>query len=158
MRHFSKNECPLDVISIAEHCCRGEVINWLTFVLNEIFEACEDIYKRSTNFIFGYILMTLAIWKWRPLRERDMMKIRDDQPITLRYGPWRALGDTTNKEINEKAFTELYGLMLITNMMTKRIPKQLLDKFSQSIWFGVTHGHTYLRLRCIHTGTFQMWL
>ena len=33
-------------------------------LLNELFETCEDIYRRSTNFIFGYILLTLAMWKW----------------------------------------------------------------------------------------------
>lgn len=64
MRHFAKNEGTLEVISVAEHFCQGEVLNWSAFVLNELFEACENIYKRSKNFIFGYILMTLAMWKW----------------------------------------------------------------------------------------------
>jgi len=111
MRHFSKNECILDVILVAGHYCQGEVLNWPTFILNELFEAHEDIYKRSTNFIFGYILMTLAMWKWRPGME--IIQIRDDQPIGLRYDPWRASGDPNNKEINEATFVEWYGLMLI---------------------------------------------
>jgi len=63
MRNFSKNECTLETISIVEHFYEGKVLNSSGFVLNEIFEACEDIYK-SINFIFGYILMTLAMWKW----------------------------------------------------------------------------------------------
>jgi len=106
MRNFSNNECTLDAISVAEHCYRGEVCNWLDFVLNELFESYEDIYKRSTNFIFGYILVTLAMWKWRPPRGRDMMQIRDDQPIALRYKPWRASGDPNSKEISEATFTK----------------------------------------------------
>lgn len=27
MHHFTKNECTLDAISMAEHCCKGEVLN-----------------------------------------------------------------------------------------------------------------------------------
>ncbi len=64
MMYFAKNECTLGTILVKEHCCQGEVLNWSTFVQNELFEAYEDIYKRSTNFIFGYIHMTLAMWKW----------------------------------------------------------------------------------------------
>lgn len=89
-----------------EHCCKGEVLNYSAFVLNELFDAYEDIYKRSTNFIIGYILMMLAMWKWKPPKGRDMMQIRDDQPITLRYEPWRASGDLSSKEINEAAFSD----------------------------------------------------
>lgn len=84
------------------------------------------------------------------------MKIRDDQPLALIYEPWRASGDPNNKEINEATFTEWYGLMLITVRMMERIPKQLLEEFLQDIWFGVTHGHTYIKPRCVHWETFQM--
>lgn len=79
-----------------------------------------------------------------------MIKIRDDQPIALRYELRRASGDPNNKEINEAAFTEWYGLMLITIRTVERIPRQLLNEFSQDIWFGVTHGRTHLRTRCVH--------
>lgn len=27
MRHFTRNKCTLDTISIAEHCCQGEILN-----------------------------------------------------------------------------------------------------------------------------------
>jgi len=66
MRLFSMNECTLDTILAMEHFCQGEVLNWSTFVLNVLFEVYEDIYKRSMNFIFGYILMNLEMWKWQP--------------------------------------------------------------------------------------------
>lgn len=84
MRHFAQNECTLDVISIVEHFYEGELLNWSAFLLNELLEACEDIYKRSTNFIFGYILMTLAMWKWCPPKGRELVQIRKDQPVALR--------------------------------------------------------------------------
>lgn len=68
MRHFTRNECTLDAIFVAEHCCKGEVFNWFSFILNKLFEACEDIYRWNTNFLFGYILMSLVMWKSKPLR------------------------------------------------------------------------------------------
>jgi len=52
MRHFTKNKFTLDAISIVVHCCRGEVLNWLAYLLNELFEACEDAYRRGTGFVF----------------------------------------------------------------------------------------------------------
>ncbi len=85
-----------------------------------------------------------------------MMQIRDEHLITLRYEPWRDSQDPNNNEINEPAFTEWYGLMLIIIRTTERIPRQLFDEFSQDTWFRVTHGHTHIRLRCIHLETFEM--
>lgn len=158
MRHFAQNEFTPDAISVAEHCYKGEVLNWLTFVLNELFKACEDIYKRSTNFIFGYILMTLAMWKWKPPKGRDLVQIREDQPIALRYDPYRTSWDPSSKEVNEAAFNNWYEIMLITIRKVERIPRELLYAFSQDIWFGFTHGHTYVRPRCVHPKTFQMRL
>lgn len=75
MRHFAKNECTLDTISVVEYCCKGKVLNWSAFILNELFEACEDIYWRNTNFLFGYILMSLMKCKWRPPSGRGMIPI-----------------------------------------------------------------------------------
>lgn len=83
-------------------------------MLNELFEACEDVYKRSTGFVFRYLLMELEMWKWRPPPERQMETITKDQPISLRYEPWNISGDPNTKEINEKDFKSWYEKMLDT--------------------------------------------
>jgi len=44
MRHFTRNEYTLDTVSIEEHCCQGEILNWVAFLLNELFEPCEHVY------------------------------------------------------------------------------------------------------------------
>lgn len=67
MRHFSRNECTMDTISVAENCVQGAQLNWCSFLLQELFEACKDVYKGATHFIYGYIVVTLAMWKWCPL-------------------------------------------------------------------------------------------
>ena len=87
MREFTRNECTLDTVSIAEHCCEGEIFNWATFVLNELY----------TGFVFGYLVITLAMWKWRPPLERQMATITENQPISLKYEAWRASGDPNIK-------------------------------------------------------------
>jgi len=156
MRHFSRNECTMDAISVVEHCCKGEILNWSAFILNELFEACEDVYRQSTNFLFGYILMSLAMWKWRLPREREMMNFGEGQPIALHYKPWRASGDPITKDINEMTFRDWYELMLMTIRLMQRITKTLLDEFSKEIWFEASHVHTYLRPRCVHLETFKM--
>jgi len=112
MRHFTRNEYTLDTVSIAEHCYQGEILNWATFVLNKLFEVCEDVYRWSTGFVFEYLVMTLAMWKWRPPPERQMATIAEDQPIALRYEPWRASGDPNVKEINEATFRGWYAQMV----------------------------------------------
>lgn len=75
MRNFSRNESTLDAILVVEHCCKGEILNESAFILNELFEACKDVYRGSTNLMFGHNLMSLAMWKWRLPREREMMPI-----------------------------------------------------------------------------------
>jgi len=83
MRHFTNNECTLDAISIVENCYQGEVLNWFAFVLNEMFEACEDVYRWGINFLFGCILMPLEMWEWRPPKEREMVTIFEGQSIAF---------------------------------------------------------------------------
>lgn len=156
MCHFTKNECTLDAILVVEHYFQGEVLNWSTFVLNELFEDYEYVYKKATNFMFGYILMSLAMWKWKPLKERELATIVEGQPLELCYEPWRASGDPNTKEINEIAFKDWCEQMLVTIRSTKRIPKTLLEEFSEEIYFRASHAHTYLRSWCVHLETFNM--
>lgn len=58
--------------------------------------------------------MTLVMWKWCPLKGRELAQIREDQPITLKYDPWRTSVDHSNKEVNEAAFSGRYAMMLAT--------------------------------------------
>lgn len=81
-------------------------------MLNKLFEACAYVYRRSTSFVFRYLVISLAMWKWRPPLEINMATITEDQPIFLRYEPWKALGDPNIKEINERAFKSWYEQMV----------------------------------------------
>ena len=63
MQHYTKGECTLDTISIVEHCTQGAKLNWCSFVLKELFAACEENYKRTTSFIYGYLILAFTMWK-----------------------------------------------------------------------------------------------
>ena len=101
MRHYTKGECTPNTISVVEHCIQGAQLNWCAFLMQELFEACEDNFKRATRFIYNYFIMTLAMWKWCPLGKRPLAKIGEDQPMALRYTPWIVSGDPNSKVINE---------------------------------------------------------
>lgn len=106
--------------------------------------------------MFGYILMSLEMWKWRPPMERETVRINEGQPISLHFDPWRVSGDPSTKEINDITFKDWYEQMLATIRSTKRIPKALLDEFSKEVRFGASHAHTYLRRWCVQPETFKM--
>lgn len=145
----------MDTILVADHYAKGESLKWYAFLLNELFETCEDVYKRRTNLILSYLIMTLEMWKWFPLLGRDLAQIFEDQPYALKYTPWRTLGDPKQK-INEAAFSEWYGKMIGVIRVAERIPREFLDEYLEVIWFGVTHGNTFLRPHYVHPVMFQM--
>jgi len=64
MQHYTKGECSLDAIYVAKSYNKGEKLNWSNFMLSELFETCKDVYKCATCFIFGYLVILLAIMKW----------------------------------------------------------------------------------------------
>lgn len=74
--------------------------------------------------------MTLVMWKWCPPTGKDLAKITDDQPLTLRYTPWRTSRNPSSKEINKAAFSEWYQKMLETIRATKKVPKGFFDAYS----------------------------
>ena len=104
MRHYTKGECTLDTISIAEHCTWGAKLNWCSFVLKELFAACEENYRRTTSFIYGYLILAFAMWKWHlpPIREPAETTI--SQPLAMKYTPWQVSLDPSTKQVNAAAF------------------------------------------------------
>jgi len=57
MCHFSRNECMLETISVADHYVEGGQLNWCMFLLNESFEVWK-------TFISGAQNSYMAIWWW----------------------------------------------------------------------------------------------
>ena len=156
MRHYTKGECTLDTISIAEHCIQGAKLNWCSFVLKELFAACEENYKRTTSFIYGYLILAFAMWKWHLPPVRVPTETTVSQPLAMKYTPWQVSTDPSTKQVNAEAFQAWYGMMtdVVTNQ--QRVPRHLLDEYSEQVWFGVSHRHTFLRQTCVSDTTFHM--
>lgn len=79
--------------------------------------------------MFGYLVMTLEMWMWRPPPEGQMETINEHCPIALRYELWRASRDPNIKEINEMAFKRWYTQMVDAIQLGERILKTLMDEF-----------------------------
>lgn len=77
MCHYHKGEYTLDIIFVAEAFDRGEILNWCNFLLNEIFEACKDVYKWVPYFIYGYLFVSIAMLKWCSTEGRELAKVLD---------------------------------------------------------------------------------
>lgn len=76
-----------------------------------MFEACDDVYKRASHFVYGYIFVTLAMWKFFPLEGQEMELVFEDQQLDLKYVLWKTFRDHNNKEINEVSFSGWYKKM-----------------------------------------------
>ena len=87
MRHYMKGECTLDTISVTEHSLQGTQLNCCQFLLNELFEACEDNYKRATGFIYGYLIMAFSMWKWTFPGVRQPVELTRGQPLAMKFTP-----------------------------------------------------------------------
>lgn len=154
MRHYTKGECTLDTILVTEHYIQGAQLNWCTFLMNELFEACEDNYRRATRFIYSYLVMAFSMWKWTHPGIRQLAEITHDQPMALKFTPWRVSGDPSTKEVNEEAFSFWYKQMVDVVASQQRVLRDLLDRYSSQIWLGVTHKQTYIKPICVDETTF----
>jgi hypothetical protein len=66
MKNYTRGECTLDAIAVAEFVKNGTRMNWCQYLLTEMFQACVDVHDRMTYFIYGYLLISFAMWKWKP--------------------------------------------------------------------------------------------
>jgi len=135
IRHYTKGECRLDVIFVVEACDHGEKLNWCSYMLNELFEAYEDVYKRATYFIYGYLVIAITMMKCCTHEGRKPTLVSNNESLALAYLSCRASSDTKGKEINEEYFTNWYTKMVSVTENITRVPQSILDGYSHSICF-----------------------
>lgn len=49
--------------------------------------------------------MEFAMWKWTHPGVRQLVEITNDQPMEMKFTPWRISGDPNTKDVNEEAFS-----------------------------------------------------
>jgi len=123
-------------------------------LLNEPFEAKKDVYKWETYFIYGYLIVSLAMMKWCNPEVRELALVTKDHPLALRYSPWRTSGDPNNKEINKASLTSWYDKMLAATKFIPKIPNFLLDDYSHTIPFSLHHETTWIHPNVVNPDTF----
>lgn len=91
--HHMKGKYYLDTISVAEACFRGEPFNWCGYLLHELIEACEDFYKGTTYFIYGYLVIVITMMKWCTPKGREVVDIYMDNifPLLMLHGGLRLI-------------------------------------------------------------------
>lgn len=115
--HYTRGECMVDAIYIAEACVHGDQINWSSYLLQELFEGANDVYSWSTYFVFRYLFNPLSMSKWCLPEGHDIATIAKEEPHAYMYAPWRSTEDTVNREFNDLAFGYWYNKMVIGWML-----------------------------------------
>jgi hypothetical protein len=86
----------LDAIAVAEFSKNGAPMNWCKYLLTELFQACVDAHDRPSYFIYGYLLITFTMWKWKPPWGCNIAR-NTDGCITKLFDPWNFLLSSTNE-------------------------------------------------------------
>jgi hypothetical protein len=76
MKNFTRNKCTLDAIAVVEFTKNDTPMNWCQYLLQEMLQAYADIHERTTYFIYDYLLVTFAMWKWKPPHDEDLLMVQ----------------------------------------------------------------------------------
>jgi hypothetical protein len=82
-------------------------MNWFQYFLVDMFLACVDVHDRTTYFIYGYLLVTFAMWKWKSPHGRDISHMTNTWIAKL-FDPWNIKSLLVNTNVHNAAFTKFY--------------------------------------------------
>jgi len=110
-------------LSVAEFCAQGAPWNWFKWLMNELFQACyAQLLKGGGYFIFGYLLVAFAMWKWQAPVGRKL-SVASGGRLAMRFEPWKSRADSSNISFNNAAFEQWYNDLI--NATHRRIPRPL---------------------------------
>jgi len=135
MLSYTRNECTLDVIFVVEFSKNGMPLNWCKYLLNELLQACAYAHEKSSYLSYGYLLVSLAMWKWKPPSGHDV-SFSFDGHLAMLFKPWH--GHAAQSIPNEHTFTfsQWYSALVATTQWPC-IPQNLLrwnTPISSSEW------------------------
>nr|QHR90502.1 hypothetical protein Q903MT_gene4526 [Picea sitchensis] len=91
--------------------------------MNELFQACyAQLLKGGGYFIFGYLLVAFAMWKWQAPVGRKL-SVASGGRLAMRFEPWKSRADSSNISLNNAAFEQWYNDLI--NATHRRIPRPL---------------------------------
>jgi hypothetical protein len=77
MKNYTKGECTLDAITVAEFTKNGALMNWCKYFLTKLLQACMDAHENIGYFIYGYLLVSFSMWKWQSPKGRNISHSED---------------------------------------------------------------------------------
>jgi len=102
------------------------------------------MHDRGGYFIFGYLLVAFAMWKWQAPVGRKL-SVASGGRLAMRFEPWKSRADSSNISFNNAAFEQWYNDLI--NATHRRIPRPLINKHVPKLWFGMNRDHTFVRPR-----------
>jgi hypothetical protein len=63
MQNYTRNECTLEVIIVAEFNKNSAPLNWCKYLLTEMLQECVDVHDKVRYFIYVYLLVAFSMWK-----------------------------------------------------------------------------------------------
>ena len=144
---IQQGECSLETLSVAEFCIQRVHLNWCMFLMNELMAACTDAHATRAAFIYGYLFLTFAMFRWQPPQGRQLQPARGHTIVVVQYEPCRVRKDTKNVTLNDKAFARWYDMMIIATNDAIRVPKYLIDVHGGKNWFDIDRENTYVQPR-----------
>ena len=109
MRSYYKGECTLDALSY--FCAQGAVLNWCSFLLEELLISCEEAQEKGRTFTYGYLLVAFTMLKWKPPIGR-LSTLPDKGCMVKMFVPWKSRQDSKNTTLNNATFSKWYNGMI----------------------------------------------
>jgi hypothetical protein len=78
---------------VADFCANGAVLNWCSYLLEELIITCEEFQEKGGTFTYRYFLLYFAMLKWRPPTGRHLALV-DKGFLTKIFEPWHAGADS----------------------------------------------------------------
>jgi len=89
-------------------------------------KACEDAHDKGGYFLYGYLLVSFAMWKWQAPSGRALHAPLDRKAIAKSFDPWKTRSDAPNVAFNENAFGDWYN-QLIAATQVMRVPQPFIS-------------------------------
>jgi hypothetical protein len=87
------------------------VLNWHSYLLEELVVSCDEAQEKGGNFTYGYLLVAFAMWKCKPPMGRQLALV-DKYRLAKMFKQWHARPDQENMEFNNAAFEKWYNQLI----------------------------------------------
>jgi hypothetical protein len=90
------------------------MFNWCSYILEELLVAYDESQEKGITFTYGYLLVAIAMWKWKPPMGRKLAPM-DKGLLEKLFELWHVRPDQESMEFNNITFAKWYTKLINTN-------------------------------------------